>query len=60
MADNTGGWLEIPGAVSSMQVEYSFVLSAGDQASGSSNYAIVPEPAGLALLVVGAALVRRR
>jgi hypothetical protein len=58
---NTGGWVLIPDTVSSMQVEYSFVLSAMDLASSTSNYLIVPEPAGLALLAVGAiALLRRR
>ena len=58
---NTGGWVLISDTVSSMQAEYSFVLSAGDLASGTSNFLIVPEPAGLALLALGAlALVRRR
>ncbi len=59
---NTGGFVPFPVAVSSMQVQYSFVLSAGDQASGTSNYVVIPEPAALALLLVGAVTVlgRRR
>jgi hypothetical protein len=45
-----------------MQAQYSFTLSAGDQGSATSNFLIVPEPAGLALLVLGgiAVFARRR
>lgn len=58
---STGGWVLIPDTVSSMQAQYSFTLSAGDLASGTSNFLIVPEPAGLAMLALGAvALLRRR
>jgi MYXO-CTERM domain-containing protein len=58
---NTGGWVTIPGTVSNMQAQYSFTLSGGDLASGTSNFLIVPEPAGLAMLALGAvALLRRR
>jgi len=60
LSDNTGGWLGVPGVVSSMQVQYSFVLSAGDQASGTSNWMMVPEPTSLALLAIGALFLRRR
>jgi hypothetical protein len=60
-SDSTGGWVLIPDTVSNMQVQYSFTLSAMDLASSTSNYLIVPEPAGLALLALGAvALLRRR
>jgi hypothetical protein len=57
---NSGGFVVIPGAVSSMQAVYSFVLSAGDQASGTSNFLLVPEPATLALLACGVLFARRR
>lgn len=49
------------GSVSDMSSKIRFTLTAGDLASGSTVYEIVPEPASLALLVFGAAmLVRRR
>ncbi len=61
-ADNTGGWVAIADTVTNMQAQYSFTLSAGDQGSATSNFLIVPEPAGLALLVLGgiAVFARRR
>ena len=57
---SSGGMVAIPGAVSSMQATFSFVLSAGDQASGTSNFLIVPEPAAIALLACGVLVIRRR
>lgn len=58
---STGGFLNIPDPVSSMSAQYSFLLSALDSASGTSNFVVIPEPASLALLVIGAtALIRRR
>ena len=57
---NTGGWVLIPDTVSNMQVQYSFTLSAGDLASSTGNYLIVPEPAGLAMLALGAVVLLRR
>jgi MYXO-CTERM domain-containing protein len=57
---STGGWVAIAEPVSSMQAQYSFSLSAGDAASGTSNFLVIPEPAGLVLLVLGAAVVVRR
>ncbi len=61
-SDNTGGWVPIGATVSNMMAQYSFTLSAEDQASATSNYLIVPEPAGLLLLALGgvAAFGRRR
>jgi hypothetical protein len=48
--------------VSSIQSEYHFILSANDQASGTSRFdVIVPEPATMSLLALGAmVLIRRR
>lgn len=58
---STGGFIAIPGTVSSMSAQYSFLLSADDSASGTSNFVIIPEPASLGLLLAGAlALIRRR
>ncbi len=58
---NTGGFVPISGTVSNMVAQYTFVISAGDQASGTSNFVIVPEPASMAMLVVaGLVLCRRR
>jgi len=57
---NSGGLVGIPGLVSSMQSVFSFVLSAGDQASGTSNYLVIPEPASIALLAAAALFCTRR
>ncbi len=55
-----GGLFTSIGPVSSMQAEISFILSANGFASGSSNFVIVPEPAGLLVLLAGLGLLRRR
>lgn len=57
---DTGGMIPMGGPVSSMQVVMQFVLSAGDQASASSNYVVIPEPAAVVLLGVGGVLLARR
>jgi len=54
------GRTAINATVSSIQSEYNFVLTAGDSASGTSRFDVVPEPATLALLGFGAALVAMR
>jgi hypothetical protein len=59
-ADPPIGFSTIPGGVSSIRAYSSFVLSANDQASSTSQFTVVPEPAtGLALLFA-CALLRRR
>ena len=50
----------IGGLVEDMSSQFSFVLSANDQASGTSSYSIVPAPAALAVLAGGLAIGRRR
>lgn len=47
------GWSTIAGSVSSIQSEFKFTLTAGDSASGTSRFEVVPEPSGLMALAVG-------
>jgi hypothetical protein len=60
------GMIAIPGAVSSIQTQFDFLLSANDTASGTSffNVLVVPEPSSLALAALagamGTAITRRR
>jgi MYXO-CTERM domain-containing protein len=58
--ENTGGFIPIGDPVGDASVQFSFELTANDAASSTSNYVITPEPAGLALLVLGLAFARRR
>lgn len=46
--------------VSSMQSEFSFLVSAGDIATGSSNYQKIPTPGAVALLGLGGLVATRR
>ncbi len=51
----------IPATVSSIQSEFKFILSAGDSISATSRFYVIPEPATMSLLGIGAlALLRRR
>jgi hypothetical protein len=43
-----------------MGMEMMFVLTAQAFASGSADFEVIPEPAGLLLLLAGLGLVRRR
>lgn len=54
------GFNPIPGTVMDMSSFISFTLTRNDLASGTSNFEVIPEPASLALLLIGAALIRRR
>jgi hypothetical protein len=45
----------------SMSSQLKFTLSANDDANGTTNFEIIPEPATLSLLALGAlAMIRRR
>lgn len=54
------GYLSIANPVNDMSAQVSFMLTAFDLASGTTNFEIVPEPSALALLALGAMLLRRR
>lgn len=60
-SDNFNTGLQpIGGAIFSMQVDFGFVLSANDSASGTSVFFVVPEPTTMILMGLGLALIRRR
>lgn len=51
----------IPATVSGIHSEFKFILSAGDSISATSRFYVIPEPAVMSLLGIGAlALLRRR
>lgn len=51
-ASETKAWTNI-GSVSSMKSEFYFTLTAGDGASGTSSYKLVPEPSSILALLGG-------
>jgi hypothetical protein len=56
----TDGLAPFGEAVDGIWLEFGFDVTGGDQVSGTSLYVAVPEPAALALLLVGSALLVRR
>lgn len=54
------GWSNLGTTVYMMESEFEFILSPGDQASGTSAFVIVPEPASICLLALGGMVVARR
>jgi hypothetical protein len=54
------GYLPIGSPVSSISSFISFTLTPFDLASGTSTFEVIPEPASVLLLVLGAGLLRRR
>lgn len=55
-----GGFTPVGESVSSMSSQIAFTLSADDAATGSTVFAIVPEPAAALMLLAGLMVVRRR
>lgn len=55
-----GNYAPIAGPVTDMSSRFAFTLTAGDEASGTSSYEIVPAPGAVALLGLGGLLAARR
>ena len=60
LADGTGPFQAIPGTVSNIQGGFSFSLSAGDIASGTSTFFVTPAPGAAGLLGLAALVATRR
>jgi hypothetical protein len=54
------GYAPIDADVSDMRVDANFILTQNDRATTSMTFVLVPEPAGLALLALGGALIQGR
>jgi hypothetical protein len=53
-------YVDVPDAVSDMNSRVAFTLTAGDLGGGTHYFQIIPEPAGLALLISGLLLLCRQ
>ncbi len=58
--DHNGSHTLIAGVVSSIETDFSFTVSAGDNAGGTSRYEIIPTPGTLALVGLGGLVMGRR
>lgn len=59
--DSASGFTAVGADVDSISIAYRFLLSAGDQASGTSEFIVTPAPAGLAAMgMLGLFASRRR
>ncbi len=56
----SGGMEVINDTLTSIETQYNFTLTANDQASGTSNFIVIPEPATIALLGLGVFGIFRR
>jgi len=54
------GYAPIPGVISDIESAWRFTLSAGDLASGTSEFEVIPAPASATLLGLGALAAMRR
>jgi uncharacterized protein (TIGR03382 family) len=60
VADGTGPFQAVPGTISNIQAGFSFALSAGDIASGTSTFFVTPAPGAAALLGLAGVFASRR
>jgi hypothetical protein len=60
VADGTGPFQPVPGAISNIQSGFGFSLSAGDIASGTSTFFVTPAPGAFGLLAVAGVVAARR
>lgn len=58
--NDSTGWQQILGTVTSMQAKWRFTVTAEGIASGTSYYEIIPEPATIALLGFGSLVLLRK
>lgn len=59
-ANESTGWVNVPGAVSSISEELLFQISGGDLGNGTATFGFTPEPTSLALLALAGAMIARR